>query len=309
MPKLPHPHPHPQPPLPPPPDTLRLRAAGVHLHVQRAGQGSPLLLLHGFPDDADLWQPLVPLLSPRHRLWMPDQRGYRHSDKPVLPGDYTIDVLLADVLALADHMHGGAPGRIALAGHDWGGMLAWAFAARYPQRVERLVIFNAPHPCRFAELLRSDAQQRAASAYVQTLCQPGQAALLAADGHARLRTLMSRAVPGMCDEDIDALARGWATPGALPAMLNWYCGLDFNAAVEGAGVPALPGLGGASGHIEAPTLLLWGDQDGSFVPANLQGLDRWVPRLQVRRFAQGGHWLLREQPAEVATAMVQFLSA
>lgn len=293
----------------PQPGTLRLRAAGVHLHVQTAGQGSPLLLLHGFPDDADLWQALVPLLSPHHSLWMPDQRGYRHSDKPALPGDYAIDVLLADVLALADHMHGGTPGRIALAGHDWGGMLAWAFAARYPQRVERLVIFNAPHPCRFAELLRSDAQQRAASAYVQTLCQPGHAALMAADNCARMRALMARAVPGMRGDDIDALARGWATPGALPAMLNWYRALDFNAALAGAGVPALPSLGSASGHIEAPTLLLWGEQDGSFVPANLQRLECWVPRLQLRRFADGGHWLPRERPAEVADAMLAFLSA
>ena len=297
-------------PLPQPlPSTLRLRAAGVHLHVQTAGQGSPLLLLHGFPDDADLWQPLVPLLSPHHRLWMPDQRGYRHSDKPALPGDYRIEALLADVLALVEYMLDGAPRRIAMAGHDWGGMLAWAFAARHPSRVERLVVFNAPHPCRFAELLRSDAQQRAASAYVHTLCQPGHAALMAADGHARMRALMARAVPGMRPEDIDALARGWATPGALPAMLNWYRALDCDAALEGDGVPALPSLGDASGHIEAPTLLLWGEQDGAFVPANLQGLERWVPQLQVQRFAQAGHWLMRERPAEAAAAMLQFLSA
>lgn len=279
------------------PRSLRQRvAADVELHVAEAGRGAPLLLLHGFPDNGDLWTPLVSALGATHRLWMPDLRGYRHSDKPADPADYAIDHLVADVAALADAMVGRSPGRVTLAGHDWGGMLAWAFAARHPERVERLIIFNAPHPSRLAELLRDDPAQREASSYMQRLRAPGAEAVLAADGHARLRALVRHSLPTLPDAELDALAAGWAQPGALTAMLNWYR------------ANALPGLTRSSGRIDAPTLLLWGEQEGSFVPANLDGLDRWVPRLRLRRFADAGHWLPREQPDEVARAMIAFLS-
>jgi epoxide hydrolase 4 len=285
---------------------FRLRtAAAVELDVAVQGQGPPLLLLHGFPDNRDLWRPLVPALSTQHRLWMPDLRGYRLSDKPTRVADYAIEPLLADVLALADAATDGTTSdatqgrRVALAGHDWGGMLAWAFAAVFPERVSQLVIFNAPHPCRFAELLRSDPAQRVATSYVQRLATPGAEDSLAAEGHARLRALMRHSLPGMPAAELDALAAGWAVPGALTAMLNWYRALGT---LDGA--HAVPGLG-----TEAPTLLLWGEQDGSFVPANLHGLQDWVPQLQVQRFADAGHWLLREQPAQAAAVMINFLAA
>ena len=92
-------------------------------------------------------------------------------------------------------------------------------------------------------------------------------------------------------------------------MLNWYRALDMPAALGPGGVRALPSLGPASGHIQAPTLVLWGDQDGSFPVACLDGLQRYVPRLSVQRFAAAGHWLLREQPAAVAAAVLQFLAS
>ena len=288
---------------PQPESGLRVPAAdGVWLHLSQSGEGAPLLLLHGFPDNADLWQPLVPALSRSHRLWMPDLRGYRHSDKPAAVADYAINRLVADVKALVDAMAGEQPARVALGGHDWGGMLAWAFAARHPQNVERLVIFNAPHPCRFAELLQCDPAQREASSYAQRLSAAGAEALLAADGHARLRSLMQQSLPTMPADELEALAAGWAAPGALTAMLNWYRALNLRNS------HSVPDLAPASGLIEAPTLLFWGEQDGSFVPANLEGLERWVPRLHIQRFADAGHWLPREKPEAVAVAMLDFLT-
>ena len=275
-------------------------ADAVALRVAEVGEGPPVLLLHGFPDNGDLWLPLAARLATRHRVWMPDLRGYRQSAKPPAVQDYAIAALRADVAALVHRLGGGAP--VALAGHDWGGMLAWAFAATQPSQVERLVIFNAPHPCRFAELLQSDPAQRAASAYVQRLSAPGAEASLAADGYARLRALLAHSMPTLAADEIESLAAGWAVPGALTAMLNWYRALDIH------NPHAVPSLGAASGRIEAPTLLLWGEQDGSFVPANLEGLERWVPRLRLRRFADAGHWLPREQPSAVADAMLLFLA-
>jgi len=283
---------------------MRVRSAdGVHLHVSEAGDGPPLLLLHGFPDNGDLWQPLIPALRDWHRLWMPDLRGYRHSDKPQATSDYAIEALVADVLALVDAMTASSHGRVFLAGHDWGGMLAWAFAALQPERIEKLVVFNAPHPCRFAELLRTDPAQREASSYVQRLRAPGAEVALAAQGHAKLRAMMQRSLPQMPIAELDALSAGWAVPGGLNAMFQWYRALDLEDP------HAVPNLVGARWRIDVPTLLLWGEGDGAFVPANLDGLERWVPRLRTLRFADAGHWLPREEPAAVAQAMLEFLKS
>ena len=101
--------------------------------------------------------------------------------------------------------------------------------------------------------------------------------------------------------------QAWSQPGALEAALNWYRALDIDQALSPAGVPAVPSLGQADGHIEAPTLVIWGERDGSFPVACLQGLERWVPRLQLERVPEGGHWLLLEQPARVAGLVSAFL--
>jgi epoxide hydrolase 4 len=151
--------------------------------------------------------------------------------------------------------------------------------------------------------LATDSAQAEASSYVQRLAAPGAEQALAADGHARMRALMRHALPDMPSEELDALAAGWAVPGALNAMLQWYRALDFG------NIHAVPSLAGASGRIEAPTLVLWGERDGSFVHANLDGLERWVPQLKVQRFAGADHWLMREQPDAAASAMLRFLAA
>ncbi|HLL17789.1 MAG TPA: alpha/beta hydrolase, partial [Rubrivivax sp.] len=177
-------------------------APDVDLDVAVVGAGAPLLLLHGFPDNRDLWQALVPALAAHHRLWMPDLRGYRQSSKPPLVDDYTLHKLVSDVRVLADKACGSPNGRVSLAGHDWGGMLAWAFAALHPERVERLVIFNAPHPCRFAELLRTNAAQQAASSYVHRLALPGAEEAMAANGHERMRSLMQQSLPRMSLDEL-----------------------------------------------------------------------------------------------------------
>lgn len=282
-----------------------LPGAGVSLHALAAGQGTPLLLLHGFPDDSQLWAPLLPTLAAQHQVLAPDLRGYGLSDKPTELDCYRIDALVADVLALIEHLGG----RCALAGHDWGGMLAWVVAARHPQAVSRLAILNAPHPCRYAQQLVVDPAQRLASAYVQRLCAPDAAARLARDDFALLWSVITSSTAASLSEAERAHSLAcWSRPGTLQAMLNWYRALDMPAALAEGGVRALPDLGHASGDIAVPTLMLWGERDGSFPAACLDGLARYVPQLSLRRFPEGGHWLLREQPEAVAAALLEFFA-
>ena len=291
-------HPHPV-------HLSRLPAAGVHLHVAQAGQGTPVLMLHGFPDHWRLWQPLMQALATRHQVMAPDLRGINLSDKPPHAADYAIHHLVDDVVALVTHLGG----RCALVGHDWGGMLAWVVAARHPALVSRLVVFNAPHPCRLAQQLQRSAEQRAASAYVQRLCEPGAEAALAADGYARLWAVRSGGATGPAlDAEREHSVQAWSQPGALNAALNWYRAGHFDAALVPPGVAALPDLGGASGLVQAPTLVVWGDRDGSFPVQCIEGLDDYVRQLRIHREAEGGHWLLREKPELAAALVAEFLA-
>jgi pimeloyl-ACP methyl ester carboxylesterase len=124
---------------------------GVTLHAVHSGpEGGPLaILLHGFPEFWYGWRHQIgPLAGAGHRVLAPDQRGYNTSDKPVRVADYALDLLAADVIGLIDAA-GAGRARAALIGHDWGGIVAWWAALRYPERIERLAVLNAPHPVAF----------------------------------------------------------------------------------------------------------------------------------------------------------------
>lgn len=283
----------------------RWPAAGVQLHVAQMGSGAPVLCLHGFPDHWRLWRPLMEALAPRHRVVAPDLRGINLSDKPPAVADYAIDRLVADVLALIGQLGG----RCALVGHDWGGLLAWTVAALHPQQVSRLVVFNAPHPCRFAEELKHSPLQRQASAYALRLCEPGAEQVLAVGQFQRLWHVRSEGRAG-ADGAMEraAAAQAWAQPGALTAALNWYRALNIHDALRPQGVTSVPDMGGASGVVSCPTLVVWGERDGSFPVACLEGLRDWVPLLQLHRQADGGHWLLQDQPELAAALVSRFLA-
>jgi pimeloyl-ACP methyl ester carboxylesterase len=114
---------------------------GVRLHVAEAGEGPPLVLLHGWPQHWWCWRRLIPTLARDFRVIAPDLRGFGWSEAP--PGDYAKSAFAADVLALLD-----AEGldRVRLIGHDWGGYTAFLLARHHPERVERLLVLDIPPP-------------------------------------------------------------------------------------------------------------------------------------------------------------------
>lgn len=113
----------------------------LRMHVAEAGRGEPLLLLHGWPQHWYCWRELVPALSGQFRLVMPDLRGFGWSDAP--GRGYDAETFAADIVALLDALN---LDRVKLVGHDWGGFTAFMLGLRYPERIERIVACNAPHP-------------------------------------------------------------------------------------------------------------------------------------------------------------------
>lgn len=118
---------------------------GVRVHVAEAGSdadsGTPVVLLHGFPQGWWAWHRVIPLLAPHYRVIAPDLRGAGWSDAP--RDGYTREQLLADLVSLLDALE--IP-RARIIAHDWGAIVAYELALRYPERVERLVTLAVPPP-------------------------------------------------------------------------------------------------------------------------------------------------------------------
>ena len=154
---------------------------GVTLNVATAGDpGNPaVIMLHGFPESHRTWREIAPRLADRYFVIMPDQRGFAGSDQPQDVAEYKADKLIDDVFALADAL---SVNEFSLVGHDWGGAIAWPTAMRGDQRLKRLAIVNAPHPVVFQKSLIEDADQRAASQYINAFRAPGIVEMVEAKG-------------------------------------------------------------------------------------------------------------------------------
>jgi epoxide hydrolase 4 len=276
---------------------------GVTLACRAAGQGPvQALLLHGFPEAAFAWDEVLERLAPRHAALAPNQRGYPGSSAPEGNAAYRARHLVTDLVALIEQL--GAPLPLLVA-HDWGGAVAWNLAAQRPDLIRRLLIINSPHPATFLRELRDDAEQQAASAYMNFLVRPDAAALLAEDDFRRLWPFFGGAA--WLDEAMrERYRQAWRNDGrGLDPMLAWY-----------RASPLRPGAGESDPihrielpddavTVPVPTTVLWGEQDVALRPGLLRGLERWVPQLELRRVPEGTHWLVHEQPALVAATIAQ----
>src|SRR4051794_30450729 len=126
------------------------------LHYVEAGEGPLVVLLHGFPEFWFGWRlQIEPLAAAGFRVVVPDTRGYNLSSKPAGVDAYTVDKLADDISGLIREL--GAESAL-VAGHDWGGSIAWTMAMYHPEVVDRLAILDAAHPRRLNEGLKTPHQ-------------------------------------------------------------------------------------------------------------------------------------------------------
>ncbi|MEX1197557.1 MAG: alpha/beta hydrolase [Pseudohongiellaceae bacterium] len=135
---------------------------GVRIHYAAMGEGPLVVMIHGFPDFWYSWRHQMEALATHFRVVAIDQRGYNGSDQPAGEEPYGMRHLTADVAAVIRE-HGQESAIVA--GHDWGGMVAWQFAFNYPQMVEQLIILNLPHPNGLGREMVINPEQRAGSEY------------------------------------------------------------------------------------------------------------------------------------------------
>jgi pimeloyl-ACP methyl ester carboxylesterase len=126
----------------------RIRINDVELNVVTQGEGPNVLLVHGFPDDHTVWRSQIPaLVDAGYRVTALDTRGCGESEIKPRESDYTIDKLVADLVALLDAL---GIAKVRLVGHDWGAVQGWCFAMEHPERVDRYLALSVGHPAAYA---------------------------------------------------------------------------------------------------------------------------------------------------------------
>jgi epoxide hydrolase 4 len=280
-------------------EAVRLRTNGVALHAAVAGpaDGPLVVLLHGFPEFWWGWRrQIAPLAAAGLRVLAPDQRGYNLSDKPEGRRAYALDTLADDVLGLADAL---GRERFAVAGHDWGAVVAWHLAARNPERIERAAVLNGPHPATMRRYVRAHPGQAVRSWYVGFFQAPvlPELVLGAADFALLRRALGATARPGtFTAEDQRRYRAAWMQPGALTAILNWYRALPMAAA--GSVRP---------GRVRVPVRIIWGDRDAALESGLAEAGLALCDQGEAFHLPNATHWVQHEEPERVNRLLVEFL--
>jgi epoxide hydrolase 4 len=276
---------------------------GVRLHYVEQGQGPLILFLHGFPEFWYAWKNLLADFGRDHHAVALDMRGYNLSAKPESIDAYRIPVIVEDIRALAAKL---GAAKFVLVGHDWGGVIAWAFAAQHPEMLEKLVIINAPHPTVFARELANNPEQQKASSYFNLFNSPEAEQVLSANNFAVMLQAFGSALN---EQDRNEYLRAWNLPGGLTGGLNYYRAAQLRSPAGiplGASIPP-PALQ-PTALITTPTLVIWGEKDTALLTGNLDGLSQYVKPLTIQRVPDGSHWVVHEKPAAVIRLIRDFLT-
>ncbi|MFZ0738784.1 MAG: alpha/beta hydrolase [Candidatus Acidiferrales bacterium] len=288
-------------------ETLRL-----HCAESGADDGALLLFAHGFPEFSYAWKNQLAEFGRTHHAVAPDLRGYNLSSKPPNVEDYALPHLVEDIRGLAAHFGCGGENKFTLVGHDWGGVIAWAFAIVHPDWLERLIIINGPHPAIFRRELAHNRAQQKASEYIQHLRNPIAETMLSAEHFAALSQIVL--APGIArgyfnDADRNAYLAAWSQPGALTGSLNYYRAMSMDTVGDELPTASVVLPGAHSWVTQVPTMVLWGLQDTYCLPGNLDGLEDYVTNLRVERISNGTHWVVHELPAVVNRKIRDFLGS
>ena len=269
----------------------RIRGDGVELAVLDEGQGRPVLLLHGFPDSSRLWRHQVPALTASgKRVIAPDLRGFGESEKPEAVKDYAIGRSAGDMVAVLDALE---IERTDVVGHDFGAVVAWVLAARFPDRVDRLVAMSVGHPATTLERTMEDREK----AWYQLLFQFPDVAepLMQRDDWKLFREWLR-------DEgDVEQYLADLSRPGALTAGLNWYRA-NLAPQLELKPRPPLPA-------VAAPTMGIWSSGDRYLTEHRMTASAEHVTGpWRYERVEGASHWMQLDQPDRINELLVDFLA-
>ncbi len=260
---------------------------GVKIHYVTSGKGPLCILIHGFPDFWYTWRAQMPELAKHMQVVAIDQRGYNLSDKPEGVDNYRMEKLVGDVDAVVRHFQAD---RAVIVGHDWGGMVAWTYAMQFPDKTDRLIILNLPHPKGLLRELANNPEQQKNSQYARDFQQPDAAAKVPVeflafwvkDEQAKVKYL-------------EAFRRS-----SIEGMLNYY---KANYPREPYDAPReFP-------QVKCPVLIIHGLKDKALLPGALNGTWNWIDNeLTLVTIPQADHFVQQDAADQVTRTMVRWLT-
>lgn len=264
--------------------------------ITAGAPGAPLvLLLHGFAESMHCWRAQVTALGDMgYRAIAPSQRGYSPGARPD-PREfshYLIDRLMDDAMAIAAEA-GYGEARFHLAGHDWGGSIAWGIADRHHERLASLAILSRPHPNAFNRVLMTDSEQVHRSRHHRAFLEPDAADVVLADDARWLRDrLAANGVPaGAIEQHLAVLGN----KEAMEAALAWY--------------RARGAIRGPIGPIRVPTLYIWGDVDDTVGRAAAEGTVDFIAAPYRFEVLPGvGHFAADQAPERVSELLLKHMA-
>ena len=271
----------------------RIEANGLGFEVSVEGAGTPVVLLHGFPDTSVMWRHQVAALNGAgFRTIAPDTRGRGRSDKPTAVADYAMTKLVGDVIGIMDGL---GIARAHVVGHDWGAALAWVVAMFAPDRVDHLVAISVGCPGAAGPPTLEALQK----GWYRILFQfEGVAEDLAQrNDWYLLRELLQNGGEGM-----DRYVATLSEPGALTAGLNWYrANVPVDRLIADGPAPQLP-------SVSAPTMGIFGTADlylteDAFVRSASKVSGPW----RYERLEGAGHFIPLEEPDRLNALLLDFL--
>lgn len=282
---------------------------GIRLHYASTGDvGRPLILFaHGFPEFWYEWSQQLSEFGKDYYAVAPDLRGFNLSDSPSELGAFKARHIVEDLRLLAQEL---GYQQFILVAHDWGGAIAWNLAIAHPECLRMLVIINSPHPYIFMHALATDPTQQAASAYMNWLRAPDAEEALALDHFARMDGLFTgsgQPEAHWYTQDVRELYHACWRRG-VRGGLNYYRASPLHPPVPGHPGPAALALNPDDFRVRVPTRIIWGEQDIALPKSLLDGLEQYVPDIQIERIPEGTHWVIHEQPERVNGLIRRFVA-
>jgi pimeloyl-ACP methyl ester carboxylesterase len=276
-----------------------VEANGTRIHVAEAGpsgsEAPPILLLHGWPQHWYMWRRVIGDLRSEHRLLAPDLRGFGWSEAP--GHGYDGETFAADQVALLDAL---GVARAFVVGHDWGGWTAMLIGILHPERVERMVVLNSPHP--WPQLAPALVLEAWHSWYTWVLAAPGIGRRSLEHGWIA-RNILTRGNVGtpFTNQETEMYVDSFREPPRADAVCQLY--RYYQRAVR-------EGLAQRwrDARLSVPTLLVFGERDRYVSPKLLPGYERHADDMRVELVPDSGHFVVNEKPELVVERVREFLA-
>jgi len=278
-----------------------LTVNGIKVHYVEAGEADkPLLLfVHGFPEFWFSWRHQIKYFKERYRVVAMDNRGYNKSDKPSGIESYLVNNLVEDVKGLVEGL---GVSKFTLVAHDWGGAIAWYFAALYPEMLDNLIICNLPHVLALEEAQKGTWKQMFKSWYMLFFQCPVLPELFVMMDDINI---MEQNMKDAKEKDKDVLE---AYKHAFQDFTSWNRGINYyRAAATNKGMQFTKGVRAKMKSIEVRTLHIFGTADKYLTVSAAQDSAKYVKNYQLELLDGVSHWVQQEAPQEVNKIMETFL--